>query len=64
MATDRRVCAPVRSCRICVHYDQPPADVGGVAVGDCRSRNAAWWPQRGYGPCPHYVERPLSDEDY
>ncbi len=52
METDRYGRRQIRSCRTCIHWDE------------CRDKYAAWYPRRGYGPCPHYAERPLSDEDY
>ena len=58
---DREV---VRSCKTCAHYDQPLTNVAGIVVGDCRTRYAGWYPQRGYAPCPHYHELSLTDDDY
>lgn len=52
----------IRSCKICVHYEQealPPP-----YASDCKNRNKAWYQQRGYLPCPQYVEKPLTDDDY
>ena len=45
----KRLC----SCKNCVHYEKR-----------CKEKHASWYPQRGYGPCPHWVLAPLTDEDY
>lgn len=64
MENDQYSRGQLRTCKTCAHYDQPLTSVAGIVVGDCRKRNAGWYPQRGYAPCPHYHEQPLTEDDY
>ncbi len=50
----------MQSCHNCIHYEDDPQPK--PYSSDCKTRHAAWYPQRGYGPCPHYSEIPLTDE--
>ena len=53
---------PFIVCKTCAHYEQEPLPP--PFASDCKNRNAAWYPQRGYSACPQYAEKPLSDDDY
>ena len=62
MANDRYSRGQVRSCLTCVHYRQ--AQMKPPFASNCKERFKAWYTQRGYGPCPHYAESPLGNDDY
>ena len=62
MTHDRYDRRQVRSCKTCLHYDAPPLPP--LFASDCKTRLASWYPDRGYSPCPHWAEKPLTDEDY
>ena len=64
MRNDRYSRGQVQSCKTCAHYEQPPCQISGLQIGDCKTRHADWYPQRGYKPCPYWTEKPLTDEDY
>ncbi|MBO5939657.1 MAG: hypothetical protein J6R18_00480 [Kiritimatiellae bacterium] len=52
----------VRKCQNSLHFEQEPAPP--PFTSDCKTRFAAWYKDRGYAPCPHYQDKPLTDEDY
>lgn len=62
MTNDRYSRGQLRSCKTCAHYEQPPYEK--PFNSDCKTKLASWYPDRGYAPCPHYAEKPLTDEDY
>lgn len=41
------------TCKNCDGYEK-----------ECKERLASWYPTRGYGPCPYWRAKPLTDDDF